>query len=95
MFSLKMNRVNIFQLPEFIYFINPFKKPSHLSHFQDCTLYLPVFIFQHVYNVCNGYTADLGRWFCFSFGAILNLIIFCMCFLVTERRHREGEEAFS
>lgn len=100
-FSLKMNRVkfslqvNVFQLPEFIYFINPFQKPSYLSHFQDCALYLLVFIFQHVYNVCSGYTVDLGRGFCFSFGVILNLIIFCMPFLVSERRHREGEEAFS
>lgn len=29
-------RVNIFQLTAFIYSINPFQNPSHLSHFQDC-----------------------------------------------------------
>lgn len=74
-------------------FYKPFSKTQSLEPFPR--MYLPVFIFQHVYNACNGYTVDLGRCFCLMFGAILNLILFFMPFLVTERRLREGEGFFS
>lgn len=56
MFSLQMNRVNIslqvniFQLTAFTYFINPFQKPSHLSHFQD-SLYQCLFSSMYTMHV--------------------------------------------